>query len=312
MQEVPGEKWFAIWGGVAEFHLLKLIKVEKWIPDGLIRLQFQPEIMLERKEKRREKLKKGGGEEGQEGERKVECHRELWLLSVLSVAGPRSPPPRNAGRGVANLKCLPSLFPVLVPELLRCLCCLGKCSGRASPVSYSDVNFRGWSTRLCWWAAFRKPDSAAALPVTSMHKERGKLANYGREIDTLKLLESLFHFLRIHVTKSEFHLKMFQSLPWKLKTFQISIQFFISSLFFFSVETYFLTKLLFVLVCCCCCFLVVSSIYVIDHLSILTMAALKSLSHNPDIISLFPPIYWLSFVWDLSGRWHDLWFSIKA
>lgn len=46
-----------------------------------------------------------------------------------------------------------------------------------------------------------------------MHKERGKLANYGREIDTLKLLESLFHFLRIHVTKSEFHLKMFQSLP---------------------------------------------------------------------------------------------------
>lgn len=29
MQEVPGEKWFAIWGGVAEFHLLKLIKIEK-------------------------------------------------------------------------------------------------------------------------------------------------------------------------------------------------------------------------------------------------------------------------------------------
>lgn len=28
--------------------------------------------MLERKEKRREKLKKGGGEEGQEGERKKE------------------------------------------------------------------------------------------------------------------------------------------------------------------------------------------------------------------------------------------------
>lgn len=78
-------------------------------------------------------------------------------------------------------------------------------------------------------------------------------ADERRGTDTLKLLESLLHFLKIHITKLEFHLKMLQSLYWKLKMFQISVPFFISSFFSPCWDFLFLAKLLFVfsLVLCC-------------------------------------------------------------
>lgn len=67
MQERTREKWFAIWGRVAEFPRLTLIEVEKQIPNELIGFKFQPRDNVRKKGKKgRKKIESGAGEEGQE------------------------------------------------------------------------------------------------------------------------------------------------------------------------------------------------------------------------------------------------------